>query len=475
MKKILFVVFSFLWINSYAQKLSELPLTTTIGSPDWLIALKVGASTANRITVDNFRNYIFNSSGTGVIPMANGGTNANLTASNGALFYSTASTGSLTATSKAYWDAANGRLGLGNATPAEVLDVTGNIKSSGSVTTESINDNTSSILIDVTARNIIGGDGITTVINTANQQLLNQWQAIGTGTTSATNSMTFLNSASSQWLFFQDNKRIKYLDGNEGANKVLTSDANGVATWQSSTSIPFAGAMLTGVSFPVAASYSMASGDNDIYTVPLGKRAFIMTRVQAYNTTTVTVTSTYPQAKISGVYYRLGGGFSLGSNASTNPNIMLSSIVLDGGESISVNTNGTGVSIWFSVIQFDSSNALRSSRILSLANGNNTLFTVPAGKTYLNANFANNTGHIFSAGFFNNTGISVNYSIYVIPSGGSPEEKYKFYPTSAVANGSYSGSLSSTTLPNMSAGGMCVINSDSGSAGQFAWATYIVQ
>ena len=53
------------------------------------------------------------SSVTGILPLANGGTNASLTASNGALFYSTASTGSLTATSKAYWDATNGRLGLG--------------------------------------------------------------------------------------------------------------------------------------------------------------------------------------------------------------------------------------------------------------------------------------------------------------------------------------------------------------------------
>lgn len=83
MKKILFIAFSFLWISSYAQKLSELPVTTTIGSPDWLIALKVGATTGNRITVDSFRNYIFNSSGTGIIPILNGGTGSST--ANGAL------------------------------------------------------------------------------------------------------------------------------------------------------------------------------------------------------------------------------------------------------------------------------------------------------------------------------------------------------------------------------------------------------
>lgn len=50
---------------------------------------------------------------TNPIPLANGGTNASIIASDGALFYSNATKGALTATNKAFWDYTNGFLGLG--------------------------------------------------------------------------------------------------------------------------------------------------------------------------------------------------------------------------------------------------------------------------------------------------------------------------------------------------------------------------
>ena len=54
----------------------------------------------------------------------------------------------------------------------------------------------------------------------------------GTGNNSMTTAVSVMDSLSSQWFSLRDDKRIIYLDGNEGYNRVLTSDASGVATWQ---------------------------------------------------------------------------------------------------------------------------------------------------------------------------------------------------------------------------------------------------
>lgn len=94
---------------------------TTDGTSLTLVAPVLGTPTSGTMT--NVTGLPLTTGTTGILPLNKGGTNANLTASDGSIFYSNATTGALTATNKMYWDYTNGRLGLGTATPTYPLVV----------------------------------------------------------------------------------------------------------------------------------------------------------------------------------------------------------------------------------------------------------------------------------------------------------------------------------------------------------------
>ena len=100
-------------------------VTSATGAPQW-----TSGSTANRVlrtdgTSITFAQVALTTDVSGVLPLANGGTNAALTAATGALAYSTASALALTSPSALYWDNASGRLGIGTNAPSASLDVNG--------------------------------------------------------------------------------------------------------------------------------------------------------------------------------------------------------------------------------------------------------------------------------------------------------------------------------------------------------------
>lgn len=71
-------------------------------------------------------------------------------------------------------------------------------------------------------------------INTLSYQSL--LQVVGTGSTSATSSVKILNSANDTIFKIRDDGKLFYKDKNQAAGKVLTSDAIGMATWQTPSS-----------------------------------------------------------------------------------------------------------------------------------------------------------------------------------------------------------------------------------------------
>jgi hypothetical protein len=102
-------------------------VTSATGAPQW-----TSGATANRVlrtdgTSITFSQVALTTDVTGVLPLANGGTNAALTAAAGAVVYSTASALALTNPSALYWDNTSGRLGIGTNAPAASLDVNGNV------------------------------------------------------------------------------------------------------------------------------------------------------------------------------------------------------------------------------------------------------------------------------------------------------------------------------------------------------------
>lgn len=94
MKKIsgiLFIIIA-IAINGYSQKISALLETTTISDPDLLHVVKLSPNIGYKMTFLNFRNYLLNTSGTGILPVANGGTGSSATATSGTLLRGNGST-----------------------------------------------------------------------------------------------------------------------------------------------------------------------------------------------------------------------------------------------------------------------------------------------------------------------------------------------------------------------------------------------
>ncbi len=137
------------------------------------------------------------------------------------------------------------------------------------------------------------------------------------------------------------------------------------------------GLPLTGATFPAVRGSNMAMGDTDLYTAPTGKHGLVVS-VGSYNTTVGAINS-YIELKSGGTYYRLTATTSVPGSSAANPGVI--GIILEPGESLSMNNSAVGMNANVSVIQFDSASPYRTVKILGPATGNQTLYTVPTGKT----------------------------------------------------------------------------------------------
>lgn len=214
---------------------------------------------------------------------------------------------------------------------------------------------------------------------------------------------------------------------------------------------------------------SVNTGDTDLYTVPTGKKALICNQ-NSYNSSVGNITYFW-QIKVSSTYYRISSSVTLATGNRTSSTTVPAAIVLSAGESISINTaTNNGLNVWIRVIEFDATFAgVKTARILSLANGDNTLYTVPAGKTaiILGTHMEMNPGTI---NFCNASGASRDVIIYIVPSGETAGTTNQVFPTTAVGNGVFQ---QFTVNASMDAGDFIVINTNSGTAGQNAYVTYM--
>ncbi len=235
-------------------------------------------------------------------------------------------------------------------------------------------------------------------------------------------------------------------------------------------------------SFPVAYTNNSASGHNDLYTVPAGRKAIWIDYL--VTNSTVGAIGHNPEIKISGTYYSIGTTVSesaggLGHNYAPHGSTRFSqTILLNAGESFSVKTDAVGLTIWPNIIEFDDSSPLNRASLSSWSSGDNTLFTVPAGKTIyigsLAPNSLANLPSIALAGitYFNVSGSTRTMGkINIVPSGGSVGATNQFAGSNSVLNNS---GFSKYFHGCLGAGDFISINTDANTAGQFAWINYVL-
>lgn len=243
--------------------------------------------------------------------------------------------------------------------------------------------------------------------------------------------------------------------------------SNGWWETASTTKISLFWIPLTGAQHIRIFGSNLTTWDTDLYTCPASKRTFIYPVLSAYNWSAWSITY-YPELKVWGTYYRLGSSATLTTwTRGTSWAILWWGIVLEAWEKFSVNTATTNwLNIAFIWIEYDDTNPVFVKKILALANGNNTLYTVPAWKTASPVHSQNIWQTAASVVVLNGTAGSLNYILYSVPNWWSPDSTNQLYPSTATgawALGNYTSTSSLNTWDSI------VINTSSWNAWQSAW------
>lgn len=120
---------------------------------------------------------------------------------------------------------------------------------------------------------------------------------------------------------------------------------------------------------------------NDIYTVPAGKRAILFS-YGISNAAGGAASTFQPTVKISGTYYKLfqlTASLGTGAGIGTNPTMIY---IAEAGEIFSlVQTTSTTFFVVATIIEFDNTAAIKTVKVTSPASGDNTLYTPSGSKT----------------------------------------------------------------------------------------------
>lgn len=239
-------------------------------------------------------------------------------------------------------------------------------------------------------------------------------------------------------------------------------------------SVQFGGGVtvpLTGVKFPAAYQSNLPSGDTDLYTVPANKKALLIDIIITNPTGNANSPVILAEIKTGGVYHTFDFatvGDIAGTYGKTNA---VAPFLFAAGETLSVNCNQSGDTVWPFIVEFDSSVSIFDSRLFSLSPGNNTVFTVPTSKTVVFIGFPSagssglNRGRLW---YWNNSGGARTITANAIPNGGS----------ASVNNQIFSGTISGQQMMQqpiyggLASGDFLNVNTDAATATQTAWVIY---
>lgn len=229
---------------------------------------------------------------------------------------------------------------------------------------------------------------------------------------------------------------------------------------------------LPGATYPASFFVSVGTGDQDLYTVPAGRKALICAGLSSRftNSTGGAITATW-KIKIAGSYYQIAALGTSIAPAAINTGVTIANaqaIVLAAGNSLSLNSSAPGLSVLVQIVEFDANSPLATAFTLAPASGNNPVYTVALGKT----------GVFLGGQYLNLSGGNRTLNIYAVPNGGATatSNQIAVAANTVTANQSFQGLLPSLlTTFGMVAGDSIVLNLDAATATQLAWATYLEQ
>lgn len=218
--------------------------------------------------------------------------------------------------------------------------------------------------------------------------------------------------------------------------------------------------------------FLLGIGNNDLYTVPVGRTAVIGGGALS-NTGLVTDFTAYVEVKHNGTYYRASTSLTLSNNEAATLNTMLNPLVLDAGDTLSANviTTAGGYAV-FTIIEFSSSkSAIVPAHIFGTTTGDNTLYTCPVGKTAfpIAINPTTETFRRPPIGFGIGAVAPGNTGTSIVKSGGSPTIIVQGLSAIATTNG-----VSSTAFTGyLAAGDSAIVTVATGDSAHFLSGAFI--
>jgi hypothetical protein len=262
------------------------------------------------------------------------------------------------------------------------------------------------------------------------------------------------------------------------------------ATLSASGSVTFPSSFgdLSGLGFPLCVGLPNAkfvnnslsgssTGNNNVYTVPTGKRAYILQ--MTVRNLSGGLASFQMMMDIGGTYYPLGNASGTISNNFNEFLTALVPYVAEAGETFAVNASAQPFQTWATIIEFDDTAGLKSPKITSFINGDNTVYTVPASKSAMVI-----TQALLTAPLGIGTGASANAFCYANTSGATRTINWNQVPSGSSVGNSNLLSNSASSVPSsgidsiwlamaMDTGDFTSVNSNSNASGQLAWITVI--
>ena len=216
---------------------------------------------------------------------------------------------------------------------------------------------------------------------------------------------------------------------------------------------------------------SLSAGENDLYTVPTGKRALVPYVLSTYNNSGSTCTY-QAKIKVGGTRYIISSAVGIGNNSGSTMNYR--SLVLEAGESLCMSSSNAGSCALGWVIEFDDNSPMKSFKNFNVVNGNVTLYTCPSGKTAKMFNLVETAAAAGSAAAtINPTATGVNLTMYLVPSGQSVGVNYQNQQATGIF--ALADSVDAPIGGIMAAGDFIAANNPNASNQLYVWGIVIEQ
>lgn len=232
---------------------------------------------------------------------------------------------------------------------------------------------------------------------------------------------------------------------------------------------PFGSVALPNCSVVPINSTNLGTGDHLLYTVPAGKKAFAFLTLHNPNGAGNIVFTSTVSFDSGSTYKSLNGPVTVAAGASST---LACGYIYAAGDVIGVNTTTTSAANVMGIVYLlDSSSPLKSVNLTSFSDGNNTLYTCPAGKTaFLGFGYGiAMSGNANASRVFVQTTATIAVKVHFVQTGGTPGSTNQVYNNAAQTQAG--GPNGATGLWAMTAGDFINVNVATGASTQFAYAT----